>query len=280
MHQLQELNATGTVLANLLTGLGIDEFFTRTNSAGTRTLLGDALGSTLALADNAGTLQTTYTYEPFGASTATGQTNTSTYQYTGRENDGTGLDYYRARYYHPTRQRFISEDPIGVGGGQANLYAYVANNPVRFSDSMGLRIDWSDQVLRNPSVVRNLRTLNDEIVGLGIRDADFTLRVSGGDRYRNCLGTIMSASDGKRVRRSVQDSKHLYENGAIAVDLVVTGINMPTFRAALPSTFFNPERTESNYPDDPHVHIELYQLFRLPLTDVPHQLSGRYDVCR
>ncbi|MCI0417646.1 MAG: RHS repeat-associated core domain-containing protein, partial [Acidobacteria bacterium] len=33
-------------------------------------------------------------------------------QFTGRENDGTGLYYYRARYYHPTLQRFISEDPL------------------------------------------------------------------------------------------------------------------------------------------------------------------------
>ncbi len=35
-------------------------------------------------------------------------------QYTGRENDGTGLYYYRTRYYHPQMQRFISEDPIGL----------------------------------------------------------------------------------------------------------------------------------------------------------------------
>jgi RHS repeat-associated protein len=29
-----------------------------------------------------------------------------------RENDGTGLYYYRARYYSPELQRFISQDPI------------------------------------------------------------------------------------------------------------------------------------------------------------------------
>ena len=28
--------------------------------------------------------------------------------YTGRENEGDELDYYRARYYNPQRQRFIS----------------------------------------------------------------------------------------------------------------------------------------------------------------------------
>jgi len=32
-------------------------------------------------------------------------------QYTGREVDGTGLYYYRARYYDPVLKRFISDDP-------------------------------------------------------------------------------------------------------------------------------------------------------------------------
>jgi RHS repeat-associated protein len=46
--------------------------------------------------------------------------------YTGWENDLTGLYYYRARYYHPTLQRFISEDPIEFAGGDVSLYGYVA----------------------------------------------------------------------------------------------------------------------------------------------------------
>jgi hypothetical protein len=46
--------------------------------------------------------------------------------------------YYRARYYHPTLQRFISEDPIGFEGGDVNLYAYVANAPMDFVDPSGM----------------------------------------------------------------------------------------------------------------------------------------------
>ena len=56
---------------------------------------------------------------------------------TGRENDKTGLYYYRARYYSPTLQRFIREDPIGFYGG-INFYAYVRNNPVNWRDPWGL----------------------------------------------------------------------------------------------------------------------------------------------
>jgi RHS repeat-associated protein len=100
--------------------------------------LPDALGSSVALTDSTGTLQTQYTYEPFGNTTVAGATSTNPLQYTGRENDGTGLYYYRARYYSPRLQRFISEDPIGFGGGDVNLYAYVGNDPVNAKDPLGL----------------------------------------------------------------------------------------------------------------------------------------------
>jgi uncharacterized protein RhaS with RHS repeats len=45
--------------------------------------------------------------------------------------------YYRARYYDPTRSRFIGEDTVGVAG-LANAYAYVRGNPLRFIDPLGL----------------------------------------------------------------------------------------------------------------------------------------------
>jgi RHS repeat-associated protein len=49
--------------------------------------------------------------------------------------------YSWARYYHPTLQRFISEDPVGFAGGDANLYAYVGNNPISYRDPSGLCAD-------------------------------------------------------------------------------------------------------------------------------------------
>ena len=137
LNPVQEKNGS-TVTANLLTGLRIDEFFTRTDGVGTRAFLSDPLGSTIALGDGTGTLQTQYTYEPFGFTTQTGAASTSSYKYTGREDDGSGLSYYRARYYHPRFQRFIAEDPIGFAGGDVNLYAYALNNPTRFVDPLGL----------------------------------------------------------------------------------------------------------------------------------------------
>lgn len=49
----------------------------------------------------------------------------------------TGFYYYRARYYDPKIGRFISEDPLGYVEGP-NLYEYVHNNPVNYTDPEGL----------------------------------------------------------------------------------------------------------------------------------------------
>ncbi len=49
-----------------------------------------------------------------------------------------GLYYMNARYYDPTVGRFLSEDPLGLGGGDLTLYSYAGNNPVVFVDPSGL----------------------------------------------------------------------------------------------------------------------------------------------
>jgi RHS repeat-associated protein len=137
-NPVQEISGS-SASANLLTG-GVDEYFQRTDSAGTRKFLTDALGSTLALADSTGALQTQYTFEPFGNTSVTGAATTNSFAYTGRELDSTGLYFHRARYYSPQLQRFISEDPLGFSGG-VNIYAYVENDPINNTDTSGLCSD-------------------------------------------------------------------------------------------------------------------------------------------
>jgi RHS repeat-associated protein len=145
LNPVQELNGkhNAAVIANLLTGLGIDEYLTRTDiSTGvTSTLLTDALGSTIGLVTaNNGPIATNYTYQPFGVATTGGSVNGNPYEFTGRENDGTGLYFYRARYYSPTFQRFLAQDPIGFAGGDTNLYAYAENSPNFFTDPFGQNV--------------------------------------------------------------------------------------------------------------------------------------------
>ncbi|MDE2234618.1 MAG: RHS repeat-associated core domain-containing protein, partial [Gammaproteobacteria bacterium] len=132
----QELNGT-TPTVNYLTGPGIDEAFSRTDSTGSYNYLTDNLGSSLALTNSTGAISTSYTYEPYGNTTASGASSTNALQYTGRENDGDGLYYYRARYYSPGYGRFISEDPLGLGAG-VNEYDYVFSDPMNLIDPLGL----------------------------------------------------------------------------------------------------------------------------------------------
>jgi RHS repeat-associated protein len=133
-NAVQEFGTNPT--ANLLTG-GVDERFTRVSSTETDNYLTDAMGSTVALTDTTGVTQEQYSYGPYGILSASGGgSTTNSYAYTGRETDGLGVDYYRARYYNPTTGRFLSEDPIGLAGG-FNLYAYAQDSPTNRVDPSG-----------------------------------------------------------------------------------------------------------------------------------------------
>ncbi|WP_326557257.1 RHS repeat-associated core domain-containing protein [Micromonospora sp. NBC_01796] len=128
---------TGAAVANRLTA-GLDQTLVRTDGAGARMPITDALGTVLGLADSAGTLTTQYSYDPFGAVTVSGAASGNTQQFTGRERDAdTGLSYHRARWYSPETGRFLSQDPAGFGGGSTNLYTYALNDPVNLSDPNG-----------------------------------------------------------------------------------------------------------------------------------------------
>ncbi|MBM7861010.1 DNRLRE domain-containing protein [Lentzea nigeriaca] len=135
LNPLQE-KVNGAVTATM-TSIGTDGFQLRESGGTTRRYLVDGLGSTLGLVDNSGA-GASYSYEPFGRTYTAGDDGGNPYQFAGREDDGTGLYYNRARYYSPVLQRFLSEDPIGFDGG-SNLYGYVANQPTKLTDPMGTK---------------------------------------------------------------------------------------------------------------------------------------------
>ncbi len=97
---------------------------------------------------HSGTVQERFQYDPYGqakvldanfADDGDGASDVDwEYRFTGRSLDvDTGLDYYRARYYHPTLGRFVGRDPIGYEAGDANLYRYVGDSPINKTDPSG-----------------------------------------------------------------------------------------------------------------------------------------------
>jgi RHS repeat-associated protein len=74
--------------------------------------LGDALGSVRGMADGAGALVATASYDVFGAPRATTGTQ-SVFGFTGEQRDAeTGFTYLRARYLNPALGRFMSADSV------------------------------------------------------------------------------------------------------------------------------------------------------------------------
>ena len=112
-------------------------------NGGTSTLywpLADQQGTIRDVVNNSGTVVNHLQYSSFGK--VTSETNAAIdliYGYTGRERDEeTGMNYFRARYQDPSTGRFISEDPLGFGAGDANVSRYVGNNSPNSTDPSGL----------------------------------------------------------------------------------------------------------------------------------------------
>lgn len=127
----------------------IDDAIARYTSQGDRYLLTDLLGSTLMLTNDQASPTTTYSYSPYGETAVQGEPTSNPVQYTGRENDGTGFYYYRARYYAPGMARFVARDPLGLEAG-LNEFSYVRNNPLRYTDPMGLQESGSSGLFPGP----------------------------------------------------------------------------------------------------------------------------------
>ncbi len=134
---------------------------------GTQYLTADHLGSPRVVTDSQQQVKARHDYHPFGeevglrggrtgavdpATGGPGQqylSGTLRQKFTGKERDDeTGLDYFGARYHAPLHGRFTSPDPLLTSGAPGNpqswnRYAYTVNNPLRYTDPLGLFI-WSD----------------------------------------------------------------------------------------------------------------------------------------
>jgi RHS repeat-associated protein len=118
--------------------------------SGLNYFLTDHLGSVVAVVNPGGGLVSQQRYMPFGeVRTDVGTITQTDFGYTGQRNldaqgnsFSTGLMDYKARFYDPYINRFISPDTITPGGPQGlNRYSYSNNNPINFNDPSGHMAD-------------------------------------------------------------------------------------------------------------------------------------------
>jgi RHS repeat-associated protein len=102
----------------------------------------DGHGSTVILVNSSGTATDHWFYDAWGnIVTREGSGTPNTYLYTGQQQDGTGLYYLRARYYHPQSGRFGQRDPFGGFDQEPatlHKYAYCRDCPTSGTDPSGL----------------------------------------------------------------------------------------------------------------------------------------------
>jgi RHS repeat-associated protein len=129
-------DGAGNQTSRYLHGPEVDQVLAEETAAGMRWALADHQGSVRDVTGSQGTVLNHLTYDSYGQ--VTGETHPEVdfrFGYTGRERDEeTGLDYYRARYFDPAPGTFVSEDPLGFGAGDANVYRYVSNSPTNYVD--------------------------------------------------------------------------------------------------------------------------------------------------
>ncbi len=105
----------------------------------------DTNGNVTALVDTSGNVLERFVYTPYGQLTVLSPTwstlGSDAYNWlylfqAGRFDPASGLYDFRNRDYAPILGRWLQQDPVGYVDG-ANLYDYLADNPVNYVDPMG-----------------------------------------------------------------------------------------------------------------------------------------------
>lgn len=150
---ISESNASNVVQANYVRG---DRLLAKKEVATGKSYyyLYNGHGDVIMMVDTNGNIVNQYQYDEWGNLLTNNETVKNSFKYAGEIYDEeTGLYYLRARYYDPSIGRFINEDtyegevknPLSL-----NLYTYVHNNPLIYSDPTGNWCTSSDGKYSHP----------------------------------------------------------------------------------------------------------------------------------
>jgi RHS repeat-associated protein len=141
-----ELEPDGDVTHRLLWGPAVDEALADETFGGTTySYFTDHVGTVRDVATYNAATDTTIVanhiaFDSFGKRVSETNSSLSDFDvgFTGKWFDrATGLQWNLNRWYNPAIQRWMSEDPIGFAGGDANLYRYIGNEPTNGTDPNG-----------------------------------------------------------------------------------------------------------------------------------------------
>jgi len=144
---LEAYNTSNNSATSYIYEPGIDRPLAQVLSNGVvRYVHQDVLGSVVMLTDSNGAAYQSYSYDAWGKVTArdasgsviTASAISAPWLFTGRRFDKeSGLYHYRARTYSAELGRFLQMDPIKFDAGDPNIYRYVGNDPLNWTDPWG-----------------------------------------------------------------------------------------------------------------------------------------------
>ncbi len=140
LRPIAELNGAGTVVGRFVyaTERNVPDYLVK--GGATYRLITDHLGSPRLVVDVAtGQVAQRMDHDEFGRVTLDTNPGFQPFGFAGGIYDRqTGLVHFNAREYDPETGRWTVKDPIGFSGGDGNLYAYCADDPLDNVDPEGL----------------------------------------------------------------------------------------------------------------------------------------------
>jgi RHS repeat-associated protein len=198
----------------------------------------DHLGTSRIITNSAGTIQDDSDFYPYGGERVYLSSSGNRYKFTGKERDSeSGLDNFGARYDASSLGRFMTTDPVVItterltNPQQLNLYAYVANNPLRYIDPTGEILQCVGSGDQQKQCFAHLQQIAGDAanrLSLDAKTGVVTFDTTGLDLNKNAGGALVN---------DLVSSKNTYDfsigptvntdKGPVKIDYITA--NLPTF---------------------------------------------------